>query len=66
MQSFLAHLHKTHPHSREKKGRVEIKFPKLPAKLIFGDVISIYETDGGRGYDASRYVYFLRPFNPYP
>ena len=64
MQSFLADLHKEHPNSRmEKRDRLEIKFPKfpeVPSKLIFGDVISKYGTDGVHGYDASRYVNFLR------
>ena len=61
MQSFLAHLHKGHPYSRKKEGRIEIKFPevnKLPTKLIFGDVVSKYGTDGVHGYDASRYINF--------
>ena len=68
MQSFLAHLHKGHPQAKVKSNKVSIETPRELVgvtsnskityfrKLIFGNVISRYETDGQHGYDASRRV----------
>ena len=56
MQSFLAHLHKGHPQAKVKSNKVSIETPRELRKLIFGNVISRYGTDGQHGYDASRRV----------
>ena len=56
MQSFLAHLHKGHPQAKVKSNKVSIETPREMRKLIFGNVISRYGTDGQHGYDASRRV----------
>jgi len=68
MQSFLAHLHKGHPQAKVKSNKVSIETPRELVgttsnskityfrKLIFGNVISRYGTDGQHGYDASRRV----------
>ena len=56
MQSFLAHLHKGHPLAISKSKKLTIETPREPRKLIFGNVISKYGTDGIHGYDASRHV----------
>ena len=56
MQSFLAHLHKGHPHAKTKSNKVTIESPRETQKLIFGNVVSRYGTGGQHGYDASRRV----------
>ena len=56
MQSFLAHLHKGHPQAKSKSKKLMIETPREPQKLIFGNAISKYGTDGQHGYDASRRV----------
>merc|ERR1711990_832385 len=53
MQSFLAHLHKGHPQAKVKSNKVSIETPREMRKLIFGNVISRYGTDGQHGYNAS-------------